>query len=407
MPPKIAYTRPSMTDYQREIMDCPERFACIEASTKAGKTACMIVWLLEQALLCGPNQSVYWVAPVFAQARIAFERMKSQINDRNFFKVNETRLTLTLPHGSVIEFKSGDNPDTLYGNDCYAAVLDEASRMREASWVAIRSTLTATNGKCKLIGNVRGRKNFFYKMAMRAKGGEPGYFYRKITAYDAVKAGILKLEEIESAKRDLPESVFNELYLAEASEDGSNPFGLKYIAAICQPTLSTEPSICHGIDVANKFDSTSIIGLDRLGTMSHYHNFTRTGWPHVISTIKYLSPVPAAQDSTGVGDVVLAEVQQVNPQIEGYIFTQQSKQRLLEGLAVGIQSRKLLIADDGDVVNGTGKLRHQLEQFEITYTRTGVVYSAPEGEHDDDVYALALAWYKWQTAAQMGSISVW
>jgi hypothetical protein len=80
----------------------------------------------------------------------------------------------------------------------------------------------------------------------------------------------------------------------------------------------------------------------------------------------------------------------------------------MEGLAVGIQHRKLLIADDGDVVNGTGKLRHQLEQFEITYTRTGIVYSAPEGEHDDDVCALALAWYKWQTASLMGNgPSVW
>jgi phage FluMu gp28-like protein len=407
MPPKIEYTRPHMTDYQREIMDCPERFACIEASTKAGKTACMIVWLLEQALLCGPNQSVYWVAPVFAQARIAFERMKSQINDRNFFKVNETRLTLTLPHGSVIEFKSGDNPDTLYGNDCYAAVLDEASRMREASWVAIRSTLTATNGKCKLIGNVRGRKNFFYKMAMRAKGGEPGYFYKKITAYDAVKAGILKLEEIESAKRDLPESVFNELYLAEASEDGSNPFGIKYIAMCCQPTLSTQPSVCYGIDLARKVDAVSIIGLDKLGTMSHYHNFSKVGWQQTIDTVRYLPSVPMAMDSTGVGDVVLSQVELVQTQVEGYIFTQASKQRLMEGLAVAIQSRKIIIADDGDVVNGTGKLRHQLEQFEIEYTRTGVTYSAPEGEHDDDVCALALAWHKWGTAAQTGNISVW
>lgn len=61
----INYTRPKMTDYQKEIMDCPERFACVEASTKAGKTAAMIVWLFEEALKCKANQSVFWVAPVF------------------------------------------------------------------------------------------------------------------------------------------------------------------------------------------------------------------------------------------------------------------------------------------------------------------------------------------------------
>ena len=129
--PTINYSRPKMTDYQLEIMDCPQRFACIEASTKAGKTASMIIWLFEQSLKCKDNQSVFWVAPVFAQAKIAFDRMRAQISIRSFFKVNESRLTLTLPHGSIIEFKSADNPDTLYGNDCYAAVLDEASRMKD------------------------------------------------------------------------------------------------------------------------------------------------------------------------------------------------------------------------------------------------------------------------------------
>jgi hypothetical protein len=113
-------------------------------------------------------------------------------------------------------------------------------------------------------------------------------------------------------------------------------------------------------------------------------------------------------DSTGVGDVVVSQVEQVQTQTEGYIFTEKSKQRLMEGLAVAIQGRKIIIADDGNVKDGTGKLRHQLEQFEFVYTRTGVKYSAPEGEHDDDVCALALAWYKWQTSANSsGEISVW
>ncbi|MFT3702902.1 MAG: hypothetical protein QM802_11050 [Agriterribacter sp.] len=42
----------------------------------------------------------------------------------------------------------------------------------------------------------------------------------------------------------------------------------------------------------------------------------------------------------------------------------------MERLAVSIQSRKLLIADDGDVINGTSKLRNELEQYEIEYRRT-------------------------------------
>lgn len=411
----IEYDRPPLYPYQTAILDSVARFTVTIAATKCGKTASHIVWLFEQALQCKANQSVWWVAPTFYQAKIAYDRMKVQISDRNFYKANETNLIITLVTGAKIYFKTAEKPDNLFGDDVYAFVFDEYTRARETAWFALRSTITSTGGKGKFIGNAKSKKNWGYKLAMKAKAGQDNEFeFFKITAYDAANCGMLTkdgrpmIEEIESAKRALPESVFNELYMAEASEDGSNPFGLKYIAAICHPTLSSMPSICYGIDVANKFDSTSIIGLDRLAYMSHYHNFTRTGWPHVIGTIKSLPRLPMAQDSTGVGDPVLADVQQSNDLIEGYIFTEQSKQRLMEGLAVAIQSRKVMISDDGDVVNGTGKLRHQLEQFEITYTRTGVRYSAPDGEHDDDVCALALAWHKWQTAVHMsGDISVW
>lgn len=410
----IEYTRPFMYPYQTAILNSPARFTVTLAATKCGKTASHIVWLFEQALRCKANQSCWWVAPTFSQAKIAYDRMKVQISDRDFFKCNETNLILTLPTGAIIQFKTGEKPDNLYGDDVYAFVFDEFPRAREAAWHALRSTITSTGGKGKFIGNAKSRKNWGTKLAMKAKTGQdPDYAYFKITAYDAANAGMMTkdgrpfIEEIEAAKRDLPESVFNELYLAEASEDGSNPFGIKYIAAICQPALSKESSICYGVDLARKIDFVSIIGLDKLGTMSHYHNFNKVGWQQTIDTIKYLPNKPMAIDSTGVGDVVLSQVEQVQSQVEGYIFTQASKQMLMEGLAVAIQSRKLLIADDGDVVNGTGKLRHQLEQFEFVYTRTGVKYSAPEGEHDDDVCSLALCWHKWKTAVHTGEISVW
>lgn len=411
---EINYTRPFLYPYQKDILNSPARFTVTLAATKCGKTASHIVWLFEQALGCKENQSVWWVAPTFGQAKIAYLRMKVQISDKSIFTANETNLIITLINGAKIEFKTGEKPDNLYGDDVYAFVFDEFTRAREGAWHALRSTITSTAGKGKFIGNAKSKKNWGNKLAMRAKSGQdPDYEYFKITAYDAAAAGMKTkdgrpfIEEIEAAKRDLPETVFNELYLAEASEDGSNPFGIKYIAACCTPALSTQESIAYGIDLARKIDFVSIIGLDKLGTMSHYHNFTKVGWQQTIDTIKYLPNKPIAMDSTGVGDVVLSQVEQVQTQVEGYVFTQASKQRLMEGLAVGLQGRKLLIADDGDVVNGTGKLRHQLEQFEFEYTRTGIKYSAPEGEHDDDVCALALAWHRWQSAEKSGDISVW
>lgn len=394
---EIDYTRPPMTSYQLEIMDCEERFACIEASTKAGKTASMIVWLFEEALKIGENQGVDWIAPVFGQSRIAFERMKAQISDRDFFKINEARLLLTLPHGSMIRFKSGDNPDSLYGDDCYAAVMDEASRQKEAAWIAVRSTLTKTKGKAKLIGNVKGRKNFFYKLAMRAKAKEPGYFYKKITAYDAVEAGILDLQEIEDAKRDLPEAVFKELYLAEASEDGSNPFGFDHINRCVYP-LSTLPAVCYGVDLAKKNDWTVIVGLDKFGGVCLFKRFQKD-WKQTKEEILSLPPGMITIDSTGVGDPIAEEIARVR-ETELFVYTSRSKQQLMEGLAYAIQNREITVLE--------GVMKDELDSFEFEYTRTGVIYTAPPGLHDDCVNGLALARKNHKEASQNSNgPSVW
>jgi phage FluMu gp28-like protein len=194
---EFEYTRPWLANYQLRLIDDPERFTICEAATKCGKTASHIIWLFERALdVKKVGGEVWWVAPVYQQAKIAFTRMRNQFEANAivpFFKVNETELTLTLPNGAVVRFKTAEKPDNLYGEDVYAAVFDEFTRAKEAAWFALRSTLTATNGQCKMIGNARGKKNWGYLMGVKAKNGEPGYSYHKITIYDALEREYLAL----------------------------------------------------------------------------------------------------------------------------------------------------------------------------------------------------------------------
>lgn len=397
---ELIYDRPVLADYQISILDSEARYTVTEASTKTGKTASHIIWLFEQSLQLKPNHSVWWVAPVFGQSEIAFNRMRHQVSVRNFFKVNETKLTLTLPTGGIIQFKSAEKPDNLYGDDVYAAVFDEFTRAREASWHALRTTLTSTSGKCKFIGNVKGKKNWGHKMAMRAKSGEPGYEYHKITAYDAARYPELTgmtIEEIEQAQRDLPEYVFNELYLAEANDDATNPFGLDAIGMNIS-NLSTEPAVCYGIDLAKSVDFTVIIGLDRVGRICLFDRFQKD-WSQTQETIvRIIGSRPAMIDSTGVGDPIVEEIQRRCSKAEGIKFTPQSKQQMMEGLSAAIQK--------GDVRYPSGIITDELESFEFQYTRTGVKYIAPEGMHDDCVCALALAFDKWREQSHRGRYTV-
>jgi hypothetical protein len=379
---QITYNRPFVTTYQEAILDAPERYTVTAAATKCGKTASHIIWMFEQALKLKENQSVWWVAPVYQQAEIAFRRMKTQINVKDFFITNESKLTLILPNGARIEFKSAEKPDNLYGDDVYAAVVDEASRMREESWFALRTTLTATKGKCKLIGNVKGKKNWFYKLGERARLGEPDYKFFKITAYDAAKEGILDLEEIEQAKRDLPEFVFKELYLAEPGDDKSNPFGIDNIRR-CYAPISNSTPVAFGIDLAKYTDWTVITGLDVNNNVCYTDRFQNDWMQTKQKIINIVGRTPAHIDATGLGDPIVEDLQRVLPNIKGFKYTSQSKQQLIEGLVIEIQQNLIFFPEH--------PYGNELENFEFEYTRTGVKYSAPSGMNDDAVNSIALA----------------
>lgn len=329
------------------------------------------------------GRNYWWVAPTYGQAKIAYRRLAHAIPP-GLRTLNESELTISLPNGAVIWFKTGEKPDNLYGEDVYAAVIDEASRLREDAWHAIRSTLTATKGPIRLIGNVKGRKNWFYKMCRKAEAGEPGHKFTRITCHDAARAGIIDAKEIEQARRDLPELVFKELYEASPSDDVGNPFGVSAIASCVKPISDVPlPVVAYGIDLAKSVDWTVIIGLDATGAVRVCERF-QSPWTETMDRIqRIVGTTPALVDSTGVGDPVLELLQRQSGNFEGYKFTSESKQKLMEGLAVAIQR--------GEVSFPAGPLVAELEAFEFTYTGSGVRYSAPEGMHDDCVCAFALA----------------
>jgi len=216
---QLLITKPKLTSYQNDFLYNGSRFTFTEASTKIGKTFSHIWWIFERSHedwnKAGFNH--WWVAPVYSQAKIAFNRLRAKLGKTGVYKINESSMTITCPNGAIMHFKSADNPDNLFGEDVYSVVFDEAPRAKVEAFYALRSTITATGGLMKLIGNFGGVANWMHQLKEKAKT-DPQYAYFKITAWDAVREGILPEEEILQAQRDLPKRVFNQLYLAEEME---------------------------------------------------------------------------------------------------------------------------------------------------------------------------------------------
>ncbi len=150
------------------------------------------------------------------------------------------------------------------------------------------------------------------------------------------------------------------------------------------PNLSTASPKWWGWDLAKKQDYTVGIGLDASGYVCRFERLQGIPWDKIIDhIILATNGAPALVDSTGLGDPVVDLLRKKATSFEGYHFTPGSKQKLMEGLSVAIQSQTIHFPP--------GIITQELEQYEYVYTRTGCRYSAPEGYNDDAVCALALA----------------
>jgi hypothetical protein len=145
--------------------------------------------------------------------------------------------------------------------------------------------------------------------------------------------------------------------------------------------------VCFGVDLARKVDFTAVVGLDAGGCVCVAERFHGGDWAGIRRRIVALGErapsAPMLVDSTGVGDANVEELRRMREGVSGFVFSAHSKQGLMERLSVAISERRVSGID--------GWLRDELDCFEYTYTRGSLKYSAPDGLHDDGVYALALA----------------
>lgn len=319
---EFEYQRPFLYEKQERAFFNEKRLSFVEASTKAGKTHACIVWLVEGAVLEGfEGWNGWWVAPSRAQAKIAFTRIKNA-TPKEFYTAHESELYIEFINGARIWFKSAENPDSLYGEDVHRAVLDEASRCRHDSFKALRSTLTATGGPLRMIGNVKGKSNWFYQMCRNAeRGAMENSTFTRISCYDAVAAGLLSQEEIDDARATLPPNDFMELYEAKAADDEDAFIPSAAVEAALERGRARSvqpygPLIFGGDPSQGRHDPAAFCsrrgsvvqsveehkGMDEFGFISH-----------VLRIIEVRKPMRFNIDATGFGSTIVKMIHEKAP----------------------------------------------------------------------------------------------
>jgi len=356
---------------QERILESEARFIVVMCGRRFGKSELSQIKIITEAV---QGKQIAYITPTYSLAKVFFNRLIHALPFLN----NKSDLKLSFPNGGSVEFFTGERLDNLRGRKFHWVIVDEASFIPdlEQGWLnSIRPTLTDYKGRALFLSTPRG-KNYFYSLFMK---DEQGWESFKFTTYDNP---YIDKTEIDEARTQLPEAVFEQEYMANPMENAANPFGSSHIRNCIAP-LSTREIVSFGIDLAKSTDFTAIIGLDSGGNVAYFDRF-QMDWNSTKQAILQLPKKPMLIDSTGVGDPIVEDLQREGRHIMGLKFTQVSKQQLMVGLQTAIQSRKIGFPD--------GQIVRELEVFEYQYSATGVKYSAPSGFHDDCVMALALAY---------------
>ena len=363
------------------------RFSVLEIGRRWGKTTYGRIKAMRRAIKRG---KVGWFAPTYkylADPMRDIERAIAPVISR----MDRVEKRLELVTGGVIDFWTLEDVDAGRGRDYDLIVVDEAGfvpNLLEWWRNAARPTLSDRKGSALFLGTPKGTGDF-HRLFTEAEGDTTGTMraFRIGTRHNPH----IDADEVEAARRSLPPEVFAQEYEGIPAEDGGNPFGLDAIRE-CIGELSKGKVACWGVDLAKSHDFTVAVGLDADGAVCQLERW-QAPWLVTKDRLAHLiAEKPAQIDSTGVGDPIVEDLARVCRRVEGFKFTSQSKQQLMEGLQIAIQTRDIRFPE--------GWLRAELESFGYRYSGRHVSYEATAG-HDDGVCALALAVYARRTRRPM------
>jgi hypothetical protein len=147
-----------------------------------------------------------------------------------------------------------------------------------------------------------------------------------------------------------------------------------------------------GIDLARKKDWTVITIMDsRTGAVVAFDRFHEVSWSlqyeRCAEVYKRFGCRRAIVDQTGIGDPCVEELRKRGMQIEGFIFSKNSKKALIETLVVACDNVEITLP----AMPRFEAFREEMDVFEYQLDGGEVKYGAPSGFSDDCVMSLALA----------------
>jgi hypothetical protein len=374
---------------QVELLARRKRFNVACCGRRWGKTMFGLSLLLASARGAMAGFPVAWFAPTYKYLDDPW-LMLSRAVAPALKRRDSQQKRLELTTGGTVDFWTLDDPNAGKGRKYALVVIDEAAICPTliAQWDdAIRPTLADLRGEAWFFSTPLGH-NDFYRLYRRSESEADWAAFHAPTASNP----FIHPDEIEAARRDMPERAFLQNFRAEFLEDGGGVFR-GVLTCATAAALQTPPMGRYiiGADWGKHNDFTVLTVFDaQTKRMAAVDRFNQIDYAVQRQRLKVLwerfhKPLIVAE-SNSIGEPIIEQLRRDGMSVIPFMTTQQSKTELIEQLSLAFERGDIAILNEPVLIN-------ELASFTIERTPSGLTrYTAPKGLHDDCVISLALAW---------------
>ena len=184
-----------------------ERWACIVAHRRAGKTVACINDLIRRAIdESKPDGKYFYVAPYYNQAKSVAWDYLLKFSEPIRTQANHSELWVELINGARIRLFGSDNADAMRGLAIDGIIIDETADHKPRVWgEIIRPALADRQGWAVFIGTPKGH-DAFYKIYNDAKQNAAWY----VKSVRASESNILPAAELLDASKSMTEDQYQQ-----------------------------------------------------------------------------------------------------------------------------------------------------------------------------------------------------
>ena len=353
-----------------------------------GKTTFAVHELAEAAL---EKEGVYWwVGPDYEAVDKGWWILMGALPEELISKQRAGKpKIIEFENGSRIYFRTASNPNSLRGEGLSGLVMDEAAQIDSKAWdYVLKPSLVDHKGWALFIGTPMGRQSWFNELYLHGMSEDTEWSDWESFNSPSSENPYLDKNELERTKKQMPDDVFRQEFMAEFLEDAGRVFrNLKESVKGDYEKYEFGKKYVMGVDLAKHEDYTVISVLNYSGHLVYFDRFNKLDYTfqkrRIISTARDYN-AQVLIDATGVGDPIFDDLRQ-EIRVLPYRFTNKSKRELIMNLSLGFDKRVITFPENIELIT-------ELEKFGYQISPNGnVIYAATAGFHEDCVISLGLS----------------